>query len=420
MRKKIRKIATSISKKSLFLRFFIKKIRKLYYNIRYFKYVCKYKINDKFILFEAFQGRSFSDSPKAIYNELKNNPNFDDYTLIWAFGDVNKEEFLDDDRVIIVEYNTKEYLKYFAKSKYIVTNSRINLRVFKRKGQIYIQTWHGTPLKRIGCDIKVKGKNALYTNQELKETYETQAREMDYLISPSKFATEKFITAFNLSKFKKEDIIVEEGYPRNDFLINYTEKDKKVILKRLGIDKNNKRKIILYAPTWRDNMHKSGLGYTYYPKVDFKLLKEKLFKDYIILYRAHYFVANEFNFDEYKNFIYDVSKLDDINELYIISDILITDYSSVFFDYANLNRPILFHMYDLEFYKEELRGFYLNLDELPGPISEKDVDLIKNIKNIEKIQKEYKEKYKKFNDKFTYLDDGNATKRVVEYIFDLK
>ena len=176
----------------------------------------------------------------------------------------------------------------------------------------------------------------------------------------------------------------------------------------------------MYAPTFRDNQHTSGLGYTYNLGIDFDKLKKELNKDYIILFRTHYFISNSFDFSKYKDFIYDVSDYDDINELYIISDILLTDYSSVFFDFANLKRPMLFYMYDLDDYKNNLRDFYFDLDILPGPIVKTENDLINEIKNIDDYNKIYSDKYKKFNQKFNYLDDGNATKRVVNVIFDQK
>ena len=218
-------------------------------------------------------------------------------------------------------------------------------------------------------------------------------------------------SAFNLKEVHKENCIIEQGYPRNDFLYNYTEDDVKRIKQKLGIDGINK-KIILYAPTWRDNQHQAGVGYTYKTEVDFDKLQKELQDEYIILFRAHYFVSNSFDFEKYKGFIYNVSNLDDVNETYVVSDILITDYSSVFFDYANLKRPMLFYMYDFEEYKDEMRGFYIDIDELPGEITKTEDELINAIRHTKNF--EYNEKYKKFNDKFNYLDDGQAAKRTVE------
>jgi len=236
------------------------------------------------------------------------------------------------------------------------------------------------------------------------------------MLSPSAFCTEKFASAFNLKKLKKENVIVELGYPRNDFLFNHTKQDVDNLKESLGIPKD--KKVILYAPTWRDNQHTAGVGYTYNLNVDFDRLKEKLEKDYVIIFRTHYFVANTFDFEKYKGFIFNMSDYDDVNDCYILSDMIITDYSSVFFDYANLKRPMLFYMYDLDEYKDELRGFYLDLNELPGPIVKIQEELEDEIINIDKYEAKYKEKYDAFNAKFNYLDDGKCAKKVIEKIFN--
>ncbi len=237
-------------------------------------------------------------------------------------------------------------------------------------------------------------------------------------MSPSKFATEKFISAWNLKQIGKENIIIEQGYPRNDFLYNYTKQEEEKIKEKLGLQHNHK-KIILYAPTYRGDSHEAGVGYVYQEEVNFEKLRQNLGNDYIILFRPHYFIANSFNFEKYKGFVYDVSNIDDINDLYIISDLLITDYSSVFFDYANLKRPMIFHMYDLEHYRDESNGFYIDLKELPGRITRTDNELIEEIQRISK-EFTYDEKYKKFNEKYNYLEDGQASKRVINTIIGRK
>ena len=131
-------------------------------------------------------------------------------------------------------------------------------------------------------------------------------------------------------------------------------------------------------------------------------------KEYIILFRSHWLVANLFDFDKYKGFVYNVSDYDDIDELYIIADLLITDYSSVFFDYANLKRSMIFHMYDLEHYRDESNGFYFDVEEeLPGKITRTDDELLGEIKRISK-EFVYDDKYKKFNNKYNLLLNGQA------------
>ena len=407
----IKKYLVNLSKKSVCLRKTFRFVLYIKNKITYLYYFLFYKIDDKMIFFESFYGNSYSCSPKAIYEYVLNDGRFKDYKFVWAFKNINKYTF--DERTILVKSNSRKYYKYLSKSKYWVVNLLINTGVKKKKNQVYVQCWHGTPLKKLRYDIEKD--NVLNSISEVRKRNDLDAVKFDYFISPSKFCTEKFTSAFNLKKLNNENIFIEKGYPRNDYLFNYKKSDIKRIKKELNIPLN--KKVILYAPTFRDNQVNEN-GYTYNVELDFNKLKNEFSEEYVILFRAHYFIANKFDFKKYNNFVYDVSKYEDINELYIISDILITDYSSVFFDFANLKRPILFYMYDYNNYKNNLRDFYIDLKELPGPILKKENTLIKEIKNIDNYSKKYKEKYEKFNKKYNYLDDGNATKRVVEEIFN--
>ena len=418
MRKKIKKIVVDISKKCVFFRKFVRKSLYIYRNIRYkLCYKFRYKVDNKLILFEAYGGKSYACSPRAMYEEMIHSKKYKDYKFVWAFKEVDNHDIVSDERLTVVRSKSKEYYKYLAMSKYWIVNSILPDFVTKKKNQVYVQCWHGTPLKRLRCDIEVNG-SVMNTVSEIKKKNDIDAKRFDYFLSPSKFASEKFISAFNLKKLGKEDIIVEKGYPRNEYLFKYSENDVKKIKKEFGIPSN--KKIIFYAPTFRDNQHSSGVGYTYNLNIDFDSLRDKFSKEYVILFRPHYYIANSFNFEKYKGFVYDASNYDDINGCYIISDILLTDYSSVFFDYANLKRPMLFYMYDLDEYKGKLRDFYLSLDELPGPIVEKQDALEKEINNISSYFKKYKKKYENFNKKYNYLDGSDCSKKVLEVVIDEK
>ncbi len=417
IKSKIRAKTTDIIKKNVFLRKIIRKLlfikRKLCYD--FLKYTTK--VDDKLIIFTAFNGKAYTCSPRAIYEQIIKDDKYKDYKFVWAFKNVEEHKYLENNKnTKVILYGKKEYEKYLAKAKYWITNYRIFDHIYPKKNQVYLQCWHGTPLKRLGYDLEVS-ENVMNSIKEIRYKYRTDAKRFKYILSPSKFATEKFTTAWNLKELNKENAVIEEGYPRNDSLFNFTDETVANIKHSLNIENIGNKKIILYAPTWRDNQHTSGVGYTYKTEVDFDYLKKELENDYIILFRAHYLVANSFDFEKYKGFVYDVSNYENINDLYIISDILITDYSSVFFDYANLKKPMIFYMYDLEQYRDNLRGFYIGLDVLPGKIVEKENDLVKEIKNVTQ-NFVYDEKYKKFNDEFNYLDDGQAAKRVLEKIIN--
>lgn len=412
--KKIRIFLVNLAKKNKTLRIFFRSTLNLKNKLKYSYYKNKYKMDDKTILFEAFGGRNYTCSPKAIYEKMLTMKEFKDYTFIWSFINPEKHEVKKDKRLKIIKSKSKEYYKYMSISKYWIVNSIIEEGITKKKGQVYVQCWHGTPLKRLRYDIVVNGAS-LNSVEEIRKRNDIDAKKFDFFISPSKYCTEKFTSAFNLKALGKENIIIEEGYPRNDFLFNKTKKDIDAIKKKLNLPLD--KKVIFYLPTFRDNQHTSGVGYTYKLGIDFDSLKKKFSKDYVILFSPHYFIENSIDLTKYKGFIYNVAKYDEINELYLVSDIIMTDYSSVFFDYANLKRPMLFYMYDIDDYKGNLRDFYISLDELPGPIAKTQEELENNLKNIDKEFKKNKEKYEKFNEKYNYLDDGNASERVIKVIF---
>lgn len=377
-------------------------------------------IDDKLVIFESFMGRRYSDSPRAIYEYMLNSSKYEDYHFIWTIRGtvIDDYQFLENnDRTTVIQYGTEQYYKTFAEAGYWITNSRIVNELIPREGQVYVQCWHGTPLKRLAYDIEVSGNNELHNKNELLKLYSIDAAKYTYMISPSAFCTEKFTSAFNLKELGKEDIFIEEGYPRNDFLSNYTLDDANRVRDVMGIP--NGKKVILYAPTWRDDQHVSGTGYVFDNPIDFDKMREMFADEYVVVFRPHYFIANEFNFENYEGFVYNAALYPEINDLYIIADVLITDYSSVFFDYSILRRPILFYMYDLEQYQDTIRGFYISLDDLPGPIVVKEDDLFDKIKCMDEwsSSEEYRKKYEVFSERFTYLDDGKASERVVKRIF---
>ncbi len=410
IKKKVKALLMEFSKKNVFFR---KIFRKILYIKRFLVFklrTIRCKTDSKLILFFAYKGQSYACTPKAIYNYLLKDKKYKDFKFIWAFKEPEKYKWLEKNRnTKVIKYGGKEYEKNIARAKYWVVNYRVDDHIWPKKEQIYIQCWHGTPLKKLGYDL-INTHNALNSQKEIRDKYRIDAEKFKYIVSPSRFASEKFISAWNLKEIGKENAIIEKGYPRNDILYNYKKSDIDKLKEKFKIEKN--KKIILYTPTWRDDEHTSGVGYTYKLGVNFDKLKKEIGNEYVVLFRAHYLVSNSFDFEKYKDFVIDVSKVDDINELYLITDLLITDYSSVFFDFANLKKPIIFYMYDLEKYKGELRGFYINLDELPGKIAKNEEELIDEIHKIKEF--EYDEKYEQFNKKFNYLDDGQASKRVVE------
>lgn len=372
----------------------------------YTKWFLKKPIVENMVLLESFFGKNYSDSPKYIYEYLsKNYPG--KYEFIWII----------DKKGTQIPYKHKKvkrfsirYAYYLARSKYYVFNSRQPEWVRKREGNVFLQTWHGTPLKKLVFDQEdVSSATPRYKAQVYK-----QSRAWDYLIAANYFSSEVFKRCFMFNK-----TMLETGYPRNDIL-HAKDKDEIAlnIRKKLNIPTN--KKTILYAPTWRDDEFYGKGEYKFQLQLDLQMMKKELGDEYVILLRTHYFIADALDVTGLEDFAYNLSKYDDISELYLISDILITDYSSVFFDYANLKRPMLFFTYDLEKYRDVLRGFYIDIEEeLPGPLVFTSEEVIASIKNIDGIKEKYSERYEQFYEKFCGLEEGNASEKVARAVFQL-
>jgi len=405
--------AKNLILKSTNMRIAIRGARNYLRKVKYVKRGKSIVVDDKMVMFGAYDGRSYVCSPKAVYEHMISSSEFDDFKFVWYFDNPEKYRFLENNQnTIVVKKGSAECDKYLHMAKYWVFNFRAQDQWIPGEDQIYIQCWHGTPLKRLGYDI-TKSDNAMNSIREIREKYRTDAQRFHYMVSPCDFVTQKFNSAWNLKAWGKEDAVLQIGYPRNDFLNKFSKEDVEKVKQNLGIEGINK-KIILYAPTWRDNQHDADKGYIYDNPVDFDYLRQHLEEEYVILFRAHYLVADNFDFDAYEGFIYNVSNYDDINELYITADILITDYSSVFFDYAILERPMIFYMYDMEAYRDEMRGFYIDVNSLPGPIIRTEKELVAQIRNAEDVCDI--EMIKEFNKVYNDMNDGMAAKRLVDAV----
>lgn len=374
---------------------------KLYYKL------CKLlPIDKKVILFESGLGKQYGDSPRYIYEEIVNrNLN---YKKIWVINNNININFPDANTKKIKRLSL-QYYYYLARAGYRVNNQNFPTYIDKRKGITYIQTWHGTPLKKMLFDIEnVQGRGEGYL-----ERVHNATKTWDYLISPSDYATKAFKSAF---RYNGE--ILEIGYPRNDI---FYKEDIDIIARKVKRELNipEDKKVILYAPTFRDNENNGKNKFVFNLKMDLHELKEQLGEEYILLLRMHVVISNNLKIpEELRDFAYNVSKYPDIQELCLISDILMTDYSSIMFDFANTKKPMLFFTYDLEEYKNDIRGFYMDFEqEAPGPFLFTTYDIIDAVKNIENVKEKYQEKYSNFTGKFCSLEDGNAAKRVVDRFF---
>ena len=348
------------------------------------------KVDEKIILFNSFGGKKYDDSPKAIFEYMLESQRYSDYKFYWG---INEPQKFNIPEATVIKNNTAKYFLIALKAKYWITNSSIERGLkFKNKKTIYINTWHGTAIKMIGQDMQENN------GAKLKVT------EPDYYYAQSNYDIEIFSKAFMVPKEK----ILLSGLPRNDELCYITKTKIENIKKKLNIPLE--KKVILYAPTFRE-YERDATGCILKPPVDLEKWHKELSKEFVVLFRAHYEVnkALEIKDDE---FIKNMSDYENLNELMIISDILISDYSSIMVDYAILERPIYSYAYDYEKYKQK-RGLYIDIDsELPNGYYKTEEELLKNIKNCD--YKKQKEKTKAFKKK--YIEVCGQASRYIDKI----
>ncbi len=364
------------------------------------------------ILFCSYHGKSAACSPRAIYDRLLTLPEYRDFQFVWAVEHPERfSELAESPRTTLVPFGSAAFERAMAGAKYWIFNITLPEHITPRQDQVYLQCWHGTPLKRLGFDI-AETDNAMNSIAEIHRKYRLEGEKVDYFLSPSPFASACFRSAWQLERWGKGDAILEVGYPRNDALVNPPPDAGEAVRRRLGIPQG--KRVLLYAPTFRDDQHISGSGYAYTPAVDFTALRQTLGEEYVILFRAHYLVASHFDFAAYEGFVMDVSGVEQINDLYLAADLMLTDYSSTMFDFAVLRRSILFYMYDLEQYRDHLRGFYFDLNQLPGPILTRPEQLIPAIRDSEHFV--WDQRWEAFRNRFAPLEDGNAALRVIQTV----
>ena len=357
------------------------------------------------VFFVSWKGKQCTGNPLGIAEELRRRG--DDREHLWAITDWSVPVPEGGTGVL---RGTEEYYEALARSKYLISNDDMQLPFRKRDGQFYLQTWHGTPLKRIGFDI---------TNPQFisgTAYFDHLARDVaqwDLLLSPNPFSTPIMRRAF-----RYDGEIGEYGYPRNDLLCRGdTAEAAARVRDRLGLPAG--KRVVLYAPTWRDNqVYANGRRYRFDMRLDLERAWRELGRDHVFLIRGHHHNGDDVPAGMRDGFALNVTAYPDITELYLVSDVLVTDYSSAMFDYAVTGRPILFFTYDLAEYRDSLRGFYFDFEtEAPGPLLADSAEVIEAIRDVDAVAAAHRDAYQRFAARFCSLDDGKAGVRVCDRLF---
>ena len=290
------------------------------------------------------------------------------------------------------------YFYTLARGKYFFNNVNFPNHYDKRKNAVEVQTMHGTPLKKLGFDNPGEIKDSA------REGFIERNSRWDYLTVPSDYVADIAKSAYLFDK-----TFLDVGYPRNDSLfIPTTQNEKNDILKKYGLPLH--KKIIFYAPTWRSKGK-------YAMPIDLNELKEQFSDEYVFVIKLHHFSIPSYSLEGLEDFAIDLSNNSDIRDLYKVSDMMITDYSSVMFDYALLRKPMLFYAYDYDNYKDNLRELYFDFEEeAPGAFIRNTDALIGEINDIDRYFDKYKNKIETFDEKFIQYDKGTASEQVVKRI----
>lgn len=344
--------------------------------------------DDDLVLIVSMMGKNCGDSPKALYTYMQNHDRYRKYHCVWAF-----ENPADYPAVESVRIDTWAYFHCSLKAKYWITNTNIERGLhYKKKNQLYLNTWHGTPLKKIGNDCPGR-KDFDYRN-------------VDYMVVSGKYEEKVFHTAF-----KTEDKnYIKCGMPRNDRLWHVKEREKGQVRKRLGIPSD--KKVILYAPTWRESKN-GGKSYEIKPPVHFDEWNKTIGDEYIVFFRAHHLTTKVLGI-QFNDFIWNGNIYPDVNDLLVAADILITDYSAIAFDYSILGRPILCFAYDYDSYLAQ-RGTYFDISQYcPMPLVKTETELLTQIKTLDferssKATLEFRKRFIEYG--------GTATRQCIEALF---
>ena len=391
------------------LKSFLNKRRRSYRCTKtYMRYFHELDVDDNIILFEAYQGTRIACNPLAIFKYMVDNPEYEDYTFVWGINDKNNyyaKKYAKRDDVIFCKKDSKEYLKYLASAKYLINNKTFSYFFIKKPEQIYVNSWHSVALKKLGKHQE--GRMGQYKN--VTKNY----IQTDYLVVPNNFMTDVLLDCCDIMTHYN-GLVIDEGYPRTDLSYNTPMQEMRNYLHELlGVDIT--KKIVLYAPTWRGEVGAS-IDITDDILQHVLDINKDLPGDCVLLLKVH---------DRTYTFVKDNPELQkvanvpdwlDSNELLAGIDILITDYSGIFFDFLKLKRPIIFFAYDRELYEKE-RGMYMDFDTMPGPICYTAKEVTDTLANIDEIYPNYEDKHTHMLEEYCYREDGNCTQRVVDIIF---
>jgi CDP-glycerol glycerophosphotransferase len=352
------------------------------------------------VVFESHMGKQYSDSPRYIY-EAAFEAGLDRLGVrpVWSYAR-RTDGFPTDCR--LVRRDSWRYVHDMARAELWVDNQGFPRTYSRRPETTYVQTWHGTPLKRMGFDSPALERAGAAT----RRVHKAMMKRWSALLVPSEYFVETFVKSYGY-----DGPLVRKGLPRNDLLVRGVDQEW-VDGKKHELGLPSDRRLVLYCPTFRDRARRLETPYDL--PIDLEQARRALGDDVFLLLRTHYLDSYKLS-NRFAPFAADVSKHHDVTELMLVADVLVTDYSSVMFDFANTGKPMVFFTYDYEDYVRDERGTYLDLPEIaPGPLVETTDALVEALRAVDDDFEKYAERYAEFRRRFCEYETGRSAEHVVD------
>jgi CDP-glycerol glycerophosphotransferase len=354
------------------------------------------------LVFESHLGAQYSDNPKYIHRALRESGA--PYQAIWSYSG-GRKGFPSDAQ--LVKRESWAYYRALARAEFWIDNQGFPAGLVKRPETTYIQTWHGSAFKRMGFDEPSIKHGTRSEHDRLR----TMIGRYDYFVIRSEHDVRTLVKGLGVTA---EPLRI--GYPRNDALVTGGDpEDQAELRRRLGLE-DDERTIVLYAPTFRTDDNGRPAERFEIP-FDLQRFAREFGESHVLLIRAHY-LSRAVVPPDLRGTVIDVGGEHDVTTLMLLADALITDYSSVMFDYALLERPMIFFTPDGDDYVNRQRGAYFDLAEnAPGPVVEDEAGLFAALADLDGVRREYAKSRRSFVERFGEYDTGTAAKAIVERFF---
>ncbi|WHQ69491.1 CDP-glycerol glycerophosphotransferase family protein [Methylorubrum extorquens] len=369
--------------------------------MEYCQYFENRDVERRTILYESFFGASIGCNPLAIFRHIIGRPEFSEWKHIWVINDRSNipAELARYPNVVFIPRHSDAYRRYVATAEYLLNNVTFPYWFIRRPDQKYLNTWHGTPLKTLGKDMKAEFMaHGNVTRNFLHATH---------LLSPNIHTSDIMMKSYDVAGIFAGKF-AETGYPRVDHVIGADIARKQKIFEALGLKPG--APVVLYAPTWRGTQGK--------PETDCERIladvSALISDDYQLVFRGHHFMEAALAGVDLAISV--ASQEIDSCDLLSVVDVLVTDYSSIFFDFLPTGRPIVFYAYDVSSYAAD-RGFYFEISDLPGALCTDVLQareaVARGLRNVADNTPEYQAA----RSRFCPHEDGNSARRAVEFLF---